>query len=348
MIKVKSSGDAMTLAELARELNVSIATVSNAITGKGRMSDEKRQAILEAAIAHGYDMTKVEERQRKKIIHIIVEDLEIDFCTHIVSGICQEAAQMGIQPVIFNLNLMYYTDPLMPEEEVLGNLFRRCMRDVLPTTCGVIYVAEYPRDMTRFFSIPSLPFVFAYCYSHDYPACVNYDDAHGAYIATQHLIACGCKSIAMISGPINSIPMAKRLSGYQRALVDGGIEYDPLLVRVGSWLLENGYTNMKNLLCQNRDIDAVFCQSDHIALGAVQAIREMERRIPEDIRIVGFDNQEFSWYVSPTLTSIVPPHREIGIAAFRMLATLMGKKGIPVRSVKLPCSIEKRESTRST
>lgn len=336
----------MTLAELAKELNVSVATVSNAMTGKGRMRAEKRQEILEAAVAHGYDIAKVEERQRKKIIHVIVEDLEIGYCASIVSGICQEAAQVDIQPIIFNLNLMHCTDPLTPDTEVLGNLFQRCMRDVLPTTCGVIYVAEYPRDMTRLLSVPSIPFAFAYCYSHGHPASVNYDDAHGAYIATQHLIACGCKTIAMISGPVNSIPMTKRLSGYQRALIDGGIEYDPLLIRVGPWLLENGYKNMKNLLDQTHGIDAVFCQSDHIALGAIQAIREMGRSVPEDICIVGFDDQEFSRYISPSLTSIVPPCWEIGVESFHMLMNLMDKKSMAIQSLKLPCSIEKRGSTR--
>lgn len=336
----------MTLAELAKELNVSVATVSNAISGKGRMRSEKRQEILEAAIARGYDVTKAEGRQRKKVVHVIVEDTIIHYCAAITDGLCAAAAEMDLLPIIYNMNLYHYTDPLTPDPEITRKLFQRIMREIIPTTSGIVYVSEYPRDMTRILPVPGVPFVYAYCYSHGHSACVNYDDANGAYIATQHLVECGCKKIAMISGPVNSVPMTKRLAGYQRALVDNGLEYDPLLIRVGAWKDYNGYQNMKDLLKLHPDIDAVFCQSDHIAVGAMNAAKELGYRIPDDICFVGFDNLEFSQFSQPPLTTIVPPCTEIGQEAFRLLINLIDKKAGSDHGIKLPCRIEQRGSTR--
>lgn len=336
----------MTLSELANMLGVSVATVSNAITGKGRMRDEKRREIIEKAIAAGYDITKAESRQRRKVVHIIVEHLSVYFCNDIVTGICRAAEQANIIPSIYNMNLLDKTNAVRPDSEITRNAAKKIIDQISPTTSGVIYVSEYPRDITDILPDPHFPLVYAYCYTKEASPCVNYDDAQGAYIAIEHMIQQGCKRIAMISGPFNSIPMTKRLTGYQRALLDGEIDFDPQLLRIGEWNDDNGYLHMKELLSSDLKPDGVFCQSDLIAIGSMRAIHEYGLRVPDDIAIVGFDNIEAGWLVTPKLTTVIPPCHEIGEKSFQILWDMINKRPIDDLNIKLPCRLDVRASSQ--
>lgn len=335
----------MTLTELANRLGVSVATVSNAITGKGRMRDEKRREIIETAISLGYDFSKVESRQRKKNIHVIVEQISVYFCLDIVRGICQAAEKEGIIVSILNMNLLEKTNSVRPDSDITKDSARQIINHIAPATSGIIYVSEYPRDITGILPELHFPAVYAYCYSKGSTPCVNYDDAQGAYIATEHLIRQGCKRIAMISGPVNSIPMTKRLAGYQRALLDSGIDFDPSLLRVGEWIDHNGYLNMKDLLAGGKRPDGVFCQSDLIAIGSMRAIREHGLRVPEDIALVGFDNIEASWLVSPPVSTVMPPCFQIGEKSFEILWDIINKRTPHDLDIKLTCTLDARASS---
>lgn len=165
---------------------------------------------------------------------------------------------------------------------------RRQLERLLPqldaATLGAIYISQYPRDVTGI--MPTLPFpvVYAYCYTNDGAASVNTDDQQGAYIATQHLLSLGKRRIAMLSGPINSIPMTKRFSGYQRALIDAGMAVDLRLVKTGDWDIGHSCDIAAELLRLDPAPDGIFCQSDHIALGVCRAIAGAGLRIPPGYR----------------------------------------------------------------
>ena len=130
---------------------------------------------------------------------------------------------------------------IYPDTEQLRELIRPTFHNILSVASGIIYLSQYPRDLTGIFPKTSIPVVIAFGISKDAIPCVNYDDAHGAYLATEHLIQAGCRRIAMISGPINSISMTKRLSGYTRALLDGGIDFDPKLIQLSDWMEDSGF-----------------------------------------------------------------------------------------------------------
>lgn len=337
----------MTLLELSRELGVSVATVSNALTGKGRMRPEKRQQIIETAIAFGYDIQSVQTRQRKKNVYIIVEQVENAPTPPILDSICKAAMEADVNAYIINLNLLDIFGDISPDNEKVREIVRPAFQMVSGSANGIIYLSQYPRDLTGVFPKVSLPFVIAYSYTSEDYTCINYDDASGAYIATKHLIDCGCRSIAMISGPINSLPMTKRLSGYQRALIDSGLSFDPRLIQLGNWLPESSYHCAQQLMKMGKKPDAIFCQSDRMAVGAMRAIQDMGLRIPDDIAIAGFDNTDFCEYLTPSLTSIVTPFREIGKTAFDQLIKLISNnKSVPI-SIKVPCKIVVRDSSRS-
>lgn len=338
--------ESMTMKELSELLGISIATVSNALTGTGRISNEKRQEVIEAAIQHGYDVNKIRSKQRTKEVSVIIEDCCSPFTQDIVRGICQEAEKVECIPTIYHLNLPDKTDPVAPDIALMRQHVQNILNQQLSRTSGIIYVSSYSRNLTGLFPELPVPIVYAYGYTTDQAACVNYDDAQGAYLATSYLIKSGCKRIAMISGPIDSIAMTKRLEGYQRALFDGGLLFDPTIITVGTWDRQNGYDSMVRLLATDTPPDGVFCQNDYIAAGAMAAAREKGVKVPDELSVIGFDNSRVSSYLEPPLTTVIPPCVDIGRQAF---LTLMKKRQSPsssLQTVKLPCSLKVRQSTR--
>ena len=291
----------ITINDIAQALNLSTATVSNALTGKGRVSEANRQAIIDKANEMGYDFGRLRLTPQRKTVAVFMESLAIPFCCKIAEGVSRAAEYSGYRAVLYNLD-------------------------------GVIPVVPFP-------------VIYAYCYTNDGAPSVNTDDQQGAYIAVQELISLRKKRIAMISGPINSIPMTKRLSGYQRALIDAGLPVDLRMVVTGDWDIERSCERMTKLLQLDPPPDGVFCQSDHIALGVCKAIRQAGKSIPGDIAVVGFDNYDFASFVSPSLTTIDQPLEKIGRVAFSQLKKIVDREEIEERSVLLDARLIRREST---
>lgn len=335
----------ITLKELSQILGVSTATVSNALKGKGRMSAAKRLEIIETATAKGYDVQSALLRQHTKNVYVLVEQLDIVFLTRAIEQICLAAQALDINVYICNLNMVTRLKTIYPDTEQLRELIRPTFHNILSVASGIIYLSQYPRDLTGIFPKTSIPVVIAFGISKDAIPCVNYDDAHGAYLATEHLIQAGCRRIAMISGPINSISMTKRLSGYTRALLDGGIDFDPKLIQLSDWMKDSGYLCAKMLLNQEPPPDGFFCQNDSMAVGAMKAVRELGLCVPDDIAIVGFDDDRFGALIEPSLTSIAPPFEQIGQKAFECLLNKMNKAPIS-GNWKLKCKLIPRSSSQ--
>lgn len=337
----------VTIAEIAQKLGLSTATVSNALTGKGRISEARRGEIVEAARQMGYDFSRLRAvMPNQKNICVIDEQIGVTFCDRIVQGICSAAEDAGLHVTIINLNILTATNWTFnnPSPELL----RRYMHDVssrIDTSyMGVIYVSQYPRDMTDQLPRLSMPLICTYAYTTDGIPCINYDDQHGAFLATSHLSSLGRRRLAMISGAVDSIPMTKRFAGYQRALVHAGLPFRPEYVALGNWNENGGYYAMKQLLALPDRPDGVFCQSDYLAIGAMRAVHEAGLRVPEDIAIVGFDDIDAAIMVDPKLTTIAPPHVEIGQEAVKKLLRVIENKDDGNNSVKLKCWLLKRDS----
>ena len=333
----------ITIKDIARETGLSTATVSNALSGKGRVSEAKRREIVETANRMGYDLSRVHTSPASRIIAVFVETLSVIFCTHISEGICRAAEKNGFQVKLYNLDLLHDSSFNPPREQVRKKL-ERIARQLDASTLGAIYVSQYPRDVTGIMPVLPFPVVYAYCYTSDGAPSVNTDDQQGAYIAVQHLLRLGKKSIAMVSGPINSVPMTKRFSGYQRAIIDAGMSVDLGMVKLGDWDIGHSRDIMNELLQLNPRPDGVFCQSDHIALGVCQAIREAGLNIPGDIAVVGFDNYDFAALVSPALTTIDQPLDEIGRTAFRQVQAVVEKQASDARRILLDARLIVRQS----
>ncbi len=333
----------MTQVELAKNLNVSVATISNALNGKGRMTSELRQRIVRMAKEGGYITKRSKISVRRKIC-VVTEQIEVEFCDRILSGICQVAENNDYNVIIYNMNIMHKQHSMSPPREQLETWVKKLLQDIDYTAAGLIYVAQFPRDVTGILKSLPFPVVYAYCTTTDNSYTVNYDDEQGAFLATSHILDLGRKAPAMISGPINSVPMSNRLTGFQHAIIGRHISFDPSMLRIGNWTMEDGYQLMKDLLKQHQHLDAVFAHNDLMAIGAVQAAIDEGLSVPQDIVVVGFDNL-FAKYSMPSLSSVDPNLLQIGCMAMQLIIKIIQRKAPSSYHLKVPCSLITRSSS---
>jgi len=175
---------------------------------------------------------------------------------------------------------------------------------------------------------------------------VDIDNVQAAKTAVEHLIKLGHEHIACISNAAKPYTSAnQRYEGYKAALTDAGIAFDESLVRFADFSSQSGYDCLKALLEENDDFTAVFVASDSVAFGAMAAIRDAGMRIPEDISIVGFDDIPMASYVTPGLTTIQLPAKEIAEQSCHLLMQLMQGDFSQNRTITLPTRLIVRQST---
>jgi len=307
------------------------------------MTPELRQQIVKMAKEAGYISKRSKMTIRRKIC-VVTEQIGVEFCDRILSGICQVAEKNNYSVIIYNMNIMHKQYNMRPPREQLDAWVTELLQDIDYAAAGLIYVAQFPRDVTGILKNLPFPVVYAYCTITDDGFTVNYDDEQGAFLATSHLLDLGRNHPAMISGPINSIPMSNRLTGFQRAIISRHMSFDPNMLRIGNWTMEDGYQLMKDLLKQHKNLDAVFAHNDLMAIGAVHAAIDEGLSVPRDIVVVGFDNL-FAKYSIPSLTSVDPNLFQIGCTAMQLIIDIIQKKAPSSYYQKLPCFLIVRSSS---
>ena len=171
---------------------------------------------------------------------------------------------------------------------------------------------------------------------------VDVDNRNSSRDAVLHLVRLGRKRIATITGPLNMIGGMDRLEGYKDALKGRGIMSNPELIAPGDFTEESGYSVMQQLLPAAPD--AVFVASDTMALGAMRALREAGKRIPEEIALVGYDDMPFATHTDPPLTSVSQPIFRAGFVAAETLMDAIQEHDDEPRHVILPTELVIRES----
>lgn len=197
---------------------------------------------------------------------------------------------------------------------------------------ALIYMTIFTRRVVvpPWFDDLALPIVLLNCYTadHRYPSVVP-SEISGGQRATQHLIDHGHQRIATITGEPWMEAARDRLKGYRKALTAASIQHDPMLVVEGNWSASSGYEATRRLLSLPQRPTAIFCQNDRMAIGCYEALKEAGLLIPDDISVIGYDDEEISRHLHPQLTSLVLPQRAMGVWAVEQLsisnATALGK-----------------------
>ncbi|HEX9018201.1 MAG TPA: substrate-binding domain-containing protein, partial [Anaerolineaceae bacterium] len=159
-------------------------------------------------------------------------------------------------------------------------------------------------------SDPGIPIVLAFCTEKPHYSSVWVDNYSGGYQATHHLIQHGCQKIAHITGPISHRESKDRKAGWETALKEAGLEASRVVE--GGWDIQDGWHSMERLIEEWPDFDAVFVAADQPALGAINFLKRRGKRVPEDIKVIGFDDVYELDYFDPPLTSIHQDYEKFG------------------------------------
>ncbi|MCM1153757.1 MAG: LacI family DNA-binding transcriptional regulator [Roseburia sp.] len=341
----------ITVREIARECNVSPSTVSNILNGKTNASEETRQKVLKAVKELGYQPNFFAQSMRKqnsRIIGVITEDLKQFSTVPIVESVMAYCEDHDYRSILMNLRLYdKWCDTWFGNEEKLKTVLEPVLREAMSIRVdGLLYVAGHGRVINVFPDDLPIPLVVAYSFSGNekYPSVVI-DDEKGGYDMTRYLITRGHTKIGLIAGIEGNVHTQSRLKGYQRALFESNILYDPELVQYGDWFRESGYRAAEYLL-QN-GVTALFCMNDIMAAGAYDFIEEKNFVIGKDISVAGYDDRDIAAYFRPRLTTNAIPLREIGQKSAETLLDLLKtdeKKEAVSQVIRIPCKVLERDS----
>lgn len=300
-----------TIKDVARHTGLSIATISKFING-GNVLEKNREVIAQAIGELGFHVNEIArglKTSRSMTVGVLIPDLENVFCTSIVANIENTLQQSGYSSIICD----YREDPAL-EREKLEFLARKGVD-------GFIYMplGSQEQVVSRLLE-KSTPVILI-----DRPlsgiACdtVLVDNLNAAYGAIEHLINQGHRRIGIIAGPSGIYTAQERLRGYRRVHEDFDLPIDGDLVLEGDYSVESGHRLMDTLLKRTDPPTAVFVTNYEMTLGAIMALNESPIRVPDELSIIGFDNQQLARIVKPALTIVVQPIQSIGETAASLL-----------------------------
>ncbi|MGY1519935.1 LacI family DNA-binding transcriptional regulator [Luteimonas sp. A482] len=312
-----------TIYDIARYVGVSAGTVSRALSRPEKVLPDTRKRIEQAAAVLGYvpnAVARTLKTQRSGKILITVPDIGNPFFAQVLKG-AEDAAQAAGYAVLLG-DTEHQAEreeryaQMLPRNQadgmiVLGHRLPPTAREIvrrLGATAPVVNGCEFDPTL----GIPS----------------VHIDNAAASRTAMEHLYTLGHARIAVVGGPPDNPLHRQRLEGARAAaLAHGRLE---LLMPVpGDFTVESGYVAATRFLGQAPAPTAAFCFSDQMALGVLAACRDLGIRVPEDFSVVGFDDLASSRYLSPPLTTISQPMREIGVRAARLLLAIIESVDVP-------------------
>lgn len=303
----------VTLTDIARSLNITAATVSRALNNHPAIKESTKKIVREAAEKLQYQPNKIASSLRSgrsNIIGVIIPSAEINFFGSVIHGIEKIANENNYNVLIYQTNELYDY-----EKRGVQTFLQSQVDGVLASISkNTINLDHYSEIKNR--GVPLILFDRAID-TLGVPSVVV-DDYAGAFAATKHLIDQGCRRIAHIGGQQHVSIFNQRLKGYINALNVHGIPVNDDLIIYGKLSIESGSECMKNLLSLSQIPDAVFAVEDFTALGAMQVIKASNKKIPDDIAIVGFANEPFGQYITPSLSTVNQQTVQMGEEAAKM------------------------------
>lgn len=306
----------VTLREVAEAAGVSTATVSLVVNQKkdARISAETRKRVRDAIHALGYRpnaMAQTLVSGSSRFIGLVADAIATTpFAGQIIHGAQDEAWKHGYALLIANTE-----GNAELEKDAIAMMLEYKVR-------GILYSTWFHRATAIPAPLREADFVLVNCFATEPGArAVVPDEEQGGRSATEILLRHGHRRIAFINATIPAPAKDGRLHGYREALGDAGIPFDPDLVLEAYPDQEGGYGATEELL--KRDVTAVYCYNDRMAMGLYDGLREHGLSIPDDMAVVGFDNQEvIAAHLRPPLSTVSLPHYELGAAGVRMLLGL--------------------------
>jgi len=310
----------VTIIDIAKELNITAATVSRALNDHPAISDETKQRVAEVAQRLNYKTNKIASSLRSGKSHaigVLIPSAEIKFFGSVVHGIEQMANVHGYNVLIYQTNESR-------DYEVKGiETFLSARVDGI-----LVSIAKETTDYSHFIEMKTrgMPIVFFDRAIDDLGiSSVTINDYKGAFMATDHLIKQGYKKIAHIAGPQHIKLFNDRLKGYMGALQANKIMVDADLIYMGDVSIDAGKRAIKYFFEKENKPDAAFTVEDFTALGALKELKDKNIKTPEEFGLIGFANELFGEHITPSLSTIDQQTVLMGKESFKLLLNMISK-----------------------
>lgn len=333
------AGNRVTIIDVAREANVSFATVSRVVNGKGYVSAHTRERVMRAMTRIGYTVNRqarVLAGGRTQVVGLLVPDLDTSYIGEILKGIDEELAAAS-----YDL-MLYTTHHRKIRESVYVSSLLNGMTDGL-----LMILPMAPEAYVDSIRRRGFPFILIDHEGLDRQGpSVGATNREGARQAMRYLLGLGHRRIGLITGNMEMDCARERLLGCREALVEAGVEPRPELVRTGNFHRNLAYQLTQELLALPDPPTAIFASNDVSAFGVMDAVRNADLRIPDDISIVGFDDIPDAQWTHPPLTTVRQPMREMGRCATRMLLESIANPDAPRQRIELPTELVVRATSQ--
>lgn len=330
----------VTIYDVAREANVSMATVSRVVNGNQNVKPATRKKVLEVIERLEYRPNAVARGLASKkttTVGVIIPDISNNLYAELARGIEDIATMYRYNIILSNSD--------QNEEKELALLDTMLGKQV----DGIVMMSDHVTSKIHQTLMQSpVPIVLAGSVDeHGEVPSVNIDYFQAAYEAVQLLLKNGHTRIAFVSGPLQyTINGAYKLAAYKKALQDAGITIDEHLIVAGEDTYDDGIATCEALMNIDEPPTAYFAASDELAIGIIHAAQDANKVVPDEIEVISFENSKLARMVRPQLTSVVLPLYDIGAVAMRLLTKLMNKENVEQQVVILPHHMEIRDSVK--
>jgi LacI family transcriptional regulator len=303
----------VTMADVAREADVSVMTVSRVVNEKGEVSPATRQRVLEVIEQLGYRPSAIARglaTQRTCSVGLVMPDVANPFFSDVAHGVEHVAYAEG-----YNIFLCNTDEDPQRELSVLQSLEEKQVD-------GVVLCSSRLDDSELEAALAHHPAAVLVNRRFEGGGVVGsalIDDEAGGRLATQHLLQAGHRAVGFLAGPLASRSSRQRSKGYRAALTAAALPHNPDWTRHCSPSVQSGRETTRHLLTAHPELTALFCYNDLVAVGVLQACSDLGRQVPDDLAVIGFDDILLAALVIPSLTTCRVPRYELGAQAMRLL-----------------------------
>lgn len=323
--------------DVAQKAGVSIKTVSRVVNGQGEVSDETRQRVLATIEELGYRPSKVARAlvtQRTDTIGLVLGDITNPFFPQVARGVTDRAEACGYSVFLCNSD---------GKRERVSRILRSLADHAVD---GVIVFPSFGGgEELKAFAERRAPLVVLNCFF-GYPGVsrVMVEFRAGARMAVEYLIDKGHTAIGMLAGSAPSLNLMPRYRGYRDALRAHELPVVDEWILPGPAVVGRGAISTRRLLTQDPQVTAIFAYNDLLAVGAIQACKELGRRVPEDCAIVGFDDIPLAGMLAPPLTTVRIDKYELGRLAVNRLIDMLDDPEVSFPPIRFDVELVVRES----
>lgn len=324
-----------TLAEIARVAGVSMMTASRAVNNQPGVSDEKRAEILRIADDLGYVANRAAQRLSGGRSHVIgvIAQLHTLFTSELVLGIGSAGRAANYEMLVYSLSDADNRPP-GPILDLLSQIVD-----------GVIVILPFQSDYLASLSDAKLPIVTIDEGNDSLFPKIMTDNYQGARLAVEHLADLGHRRIGFIAGNEGLASARDRARAFHDMRAQHGLDADPELVVHGNFMQQGGFLAAQRLMRLSEPPTAIFAANDMSAVGAMAAIRESKRSVPQDVSLIGFDDVSIASHVHPALTTIRQPLTQMSRAAVNTLLAMISGIAPPAERIFLQPELILRGTT---